>query len=349
MSVFFLNRQLRVCLVLVLCFVVVLTGMPSQASAQQLTQRGITLSDDTPGATASEILTFRYTSTTTIGSVMLEYCTSPIDGVPCVAPAGIDASSALLTQQVGEGGFTIFNTTSNQIILSRTPAAPAPILSSYTFNNIVNPQAPAGTFYARVYTFASPDATGPNTDFGGIAASTAVSVPVTGIVPPILFFCVGITITGIDCSTATGNFIDLGELSPATVSSGTSQMVAATNGQGGLAIVADGTTMTSGNNIIPQLATPTVSAPGNAQFGLNLRANSNPQSGQDPSGPGVASPAAAYDVANRYTFNPGDVVASSNSVTNYRKFTATYVVNVPPSQAAGVYASTITYICTASF
>lgn len=126
-------------------------------------------------------------------------------------------------------------------------------------------------------------------------------------------------------------------------------MIAATNADFGLAIAAYGTTMTSGNNIIPALTTPTVSAPGNAQFGLNLRNNSDPDIGEDPSGGGVAMPTAAYNIPNRYVFNSGDIVATSPAVTDTRKFTSSYIVNVSSSQPPGVYTATLTYICTATF
>jgi hypothetical protein len=32
-----------------------------------------------------------------------------------------------------------------------------------------------------------------------------------------------------------------------------------------------------------------------------------------------------------------------------RKYTATYIANVPNNQAAGIYVSTITYVCLANF
>jgi hypothetical protein len=342
-------RRFRLYLLIGLCFMLPFTWRTSNASAQELTHRGITLSDATPGATSTDMFSFTYTSTTSVGSVLFEFCTSPVDGVTCDSPVGLDATNAYMSLQTGEGGFSIFDTTTNQIYINRIPATTGQTPSTYTFNGIVNPSAPAGTYYARIYTFATIDGTGPHTDFGGMATSTTPNVQLTSIVPPILFFCVGVTITGTDCSTATGNLVDLGILNSSVVSSGTSQMVAATNAQFGLVIAADGTTMTSGTNIITSLSIPTVSAPGNSQFGFNLRANSDPNTGQDPNGPGVANPAPGYDIPNEYTFNPGDVVATSPAVTNYRKFTSSYVVNVPPNQSPGVYTATITYICTASF
>jgi len=167
-------------------------------------------------------------------------------------------------------------------------------------------------------------------------------------VPPILKFCVGLEL-GDDCTAANDSVIDLGDLNTSRVSHGSSQMIAATNAEFGLAIAVYGTTMTSGNNVIPALATPTVSAPGNAQFGLNLRDNSNPNTGLEPSGVGLTNPTATYDTPNRYAFSSGDVVATSPAATDTRKLTSSYIVNISSNQAPGIYTATMTYICTATF
>jgi hypothetical protein len=269
--------------------------------------------------------------------------------LPCDEPAGIDASAAVLAGQSGEGGFSILPPDSGRIILERaTAAAPGGGQSQYIFDNVVNPNGVRATFYVRITTHASTDGSGAPIDFGAVVSSTAQGVGLSTEVPPILNFCVGVSIPG-DCSTAEGNLIDLGDLSPKTTATGTSQMTVGTNAALGVTIGAYGTTMTSGNNTIPALVNPTVSAPGNAQFGLNLRANSSPAGGQEPSGIGVANPSPKYGVPNQFAFVSGDVVATSPDTTDIRKFTVSYIVNVPPSQVPGVYTATLTYICTASF
>jgi hypothetical protein len=260
----------------------------------------------------------------------------------------MDASTANLSDQTGETGYTIQSQTNNSIILTRIPVTPATgTPSTYTFDGIKNPTA-IDTFFVRITTYASQDATGGYTDFGGVANAITTGVAINGEVPPYLRFCVGLSITG-DCSTAEGNLIDLGTLSTTHVSTGSSQMLAATNAEQGLVIVVYGTTMTSGNNVITPLGNPTPSAPGNSQFGLNLRANSSPPIGGEPSGGGTAAPATRYNTPNRFAFVSGDTVAQSADVTDNRKFTVSYIVNVTPAQQPGVYTSTLTYICSATF
>jgi len=337
-----------------LALLLTLTGliglMPSQAKALELSSRSLAIDDPRPGATTRH--TFRFTNASTgtpLGSIVFEYCTNVIATRPCNAPAGVDASGAVLASQSGETGFSIFSANSNRIVLTRGVATP-PNASSvqYSFTGIVNPNGVPDTFYARISTYTSNDGTGFYTDFGAVVNSTTQRIQINGEVPPYLKFCVGLVITG-DCSSAEGNLVDLGDLTTAFVASGTSMMQASTNADFGLVIAAYGTTMTSGTNVIPALAAPTVSAPGNAQFGLNLRNNTNPNVGQDPGGGGIANPTPNYNIVDRFTFNSGDTIATSPVATDTRTFTVSYIANIAPSQAPGLYTATLTYICSASF
>jgi hypothetical protein len=342
-----ITRCGRGLLLFLIALLVVTPLFVQSVSAAQLSQRSLTLGATAAGATTTHEFAFTYASGTTIGSVAFTYCTSPLAQIVCDAPAGLDVSAATLQTQAGETGFVIQSQSANQIILSRAPST-ATLASVYKFASAVNPTGAPGSFYVRITTYASLDGTDPETDFGAVVSATTQGVSIRSEVPPILNFCVGQSIPG-DCSTADGNVVDLGVLRSSSASSSTSQLMAATNAEFGLAITANGTTMTSGNNIIPALNAPTQSAPGNAQFGLNLRANSVPPVGQNPSGAGIANPAAQYNIPNRFVFHPGDVIATSPDATDTRKFTVSYLANVSPSQPPGVYTATLTYICTASF
>ncbi len=321
------------------------------AHAAQISSRSLRIESVVPSATTRHSFTFSYdtsASVPAIGSIAFEYCTSPLDQIACVAPTGMDASGAILTDQTGETGFSILSAQSNKIILTRTPAQPpAANPSAYVFDTIVNPSTTA-TLFVRISTYTTADGTGPFTDFGAVANSTTRGVQLSTEEPPYLKFCVGLSL-GNDCTTANESVVDLGDLSTSRAASGSSQMIAATNAEFGLAITVYGTTMTSGNNVIQSLTSPTVSAPGNAQFGMNLRDNSDPNVGEEPSGAGIANPTTAYNIPNRYLFQSGNVVATSPDATDSRKFTSSYIVNISPVQPPGVYTATLTYICTATF
>lgn len=345
------NRWLRMWLVLAVFMLLVPFDIMASPHAQaaQLQQRSLTIGSATPSASTTHAFSFAYVTTATaVGSLVFEYCDSPLLDIPCTAPAGVNASGATLSDQQGERGYFLLTAQTNKIILTRAPAVlPRINPSRYTFSGVVNPSV-EGTFYVRITTYVSTDGSGAYTDFGSVAQSISSGQQLSTVVPPYLNFCVGLTITG-DCSTAAGYLIDLGTLSPTHASSGTSQMLAATNGNYGLIIGMYGTTMTSGNNIIAALARPTASAPGNNQFGVNLRANSDPAVGKEPAGGGIIAPTANYNTPNRYMFTPSDTIASSPAATDTKTLTASYLVNISPDQAPGVYTATLTYICTASF
>ncbi len=343
-----LTRLVQVaCCGMLVCtsLLVVLSG---HAQALPVQQRSLEVGSSASGAVTRHTFRFTYASTSAVGSIRFEYCDSPLIDVPCNSPPGVNVSGVTLVQQFGEVNFGVLATTNNSIILSRPATATGTIASTYVFDNAVNMTGSPGTFFARITTYPTFNATGAYTDYGSVATATTTQVAISTEVPPILIFCVAQTIPT-DCSSADGNIVDMGTLSTTVANRGTSQMIVGTNAVFGMIIRMLGTTMTSGNNAINPLTVQTPSAPGNSQFGVNLRANNNPVVGLDPSGAGVVQPTANYNTPNQFRFNSGDIVASTGYTTNNTKLTVSYIANVPPSQPAGVYTATLTYICTATF
>ena len=315
-----------------------------------LGSRSIQMSSNQASAVAEYKISFSTITPDNVGSIKIQFCANdPLVFNPCVAPGGFDASSTSLVSQSGLTGFGISNSsTANEIILTRTPAMATPTAVQYVFSNIINPNS-AGSLYARILTYDNSNASGNYTDYGGLALAILNPFTVEATVPPYLTFCNGVTIGNIDCANTQGDFLDLGELSPLSAKSGTSQMLVTTNAELGYNITVQGITMTSGINAIPALAISDISRPGTSQFGLNLRANNSPQIGNDPQGPGIAQPSANYNQPNLYRFVDGEQIVNSNGPDEPRLFTVSYIVNITPSQPAGVYASTITYICLGDF
>jgi hypothetical protein len=297
-----------------------------RVSALQLQNRSLRIGSPNASVATTHGFAFDYPTTGTVGSVSFEYCTSPLPTQPCVGPAGLDASGAVLQSQNGETGFSIVSATSNVIIIGRTPSASSLVSANYTFSGVINPSF-IGTFYARISTRVSNNGTGPKTNEGAVVSSTAQGIGISTEVPPIL----------------------LGELKKNTTATGTSQMMGGTNADFGYVISANGTTMTSGNNIIGAMGSSAPSQAGTAQFGINLRANTAPAVGANPNGSGIAAPTSAYNTPNQFKFVGGDVVASSPDVTDYVKLTVSYIVNIPSGQPPGFYSTTITYVCAATF
>jgi hypothetical protein len=321
----------------------------STAYGVQLPSRGIQLSSAAAGATDKYRLFFTIPQFETLGSVRLQFCAeSPLIGQPCSLPAGMDISGATLSSQTTGAGFSLGTVSGTDIILTRT-AAPSG-LGPFTFelSGIKNPSA-AGSYFGRIQTYPTIDGTNTSNDYGGLAFTISSVVNISAVVPPYLYFCAAIAVTGTDCTTATGDYIDFGDFTSTVASVAQSQMVAGTNADTGYFIAMNGNTLTSGNNIIPALTVPDVSRPGVSQFGMNLVANNDPQVGQAPGGNGHGQPSAGYNSANSYKFNSGDTVASVGAPDEARKYTASYLTNVAKGQAPGIYVTTLTYVATAAF
>lgn len=327
-----------------------LTAVPF-AWADGLPDRFVQIADSADSATTTHLIGFTITNTTQpLGSIELEFCSNtPIPNTACTTPAGLDLSGATLASHSGETGFTIDpSSTSSTFILTRTAAIPGAISpSQYRFDSILNPSS-AGSYYIRISTFSSTDASGSALEDGGVVFAIVPRLAVSAEVPPYLTFCTAVTISGLNCASATSYFIDFGEFSTTTTSKSSSQFVVATNAPGGFSVFIAGTTLTSGNNTIAALG-GAPSTPGTGQFGINLRANSAPAVGTDPAGPGTASPVANYNTPNSYRFTNGDTLVSSPITSDLKKFTVSYITNVAASQPSGVYNSTFTYICLANF
>lgn len=345
-------------IVLLLCFVMI---AHSQATVvYRFLDRSLYINNGTPGATTTYKVSFTYNNVDpgppqTIGSVELLFCTDPIprDPVyhPCVTPPGLDASNAVLSDQTGINDFTILSKTTNRIVLTRAPSAfSTNVPSSYTFDNIVNPNYSAKSYAIRLMNFASTDASGSFINLGSVMTQVNDAVFLETQVPPMLIFCLAGGVE-LDCAgTLGGNYTDMGDLKSDETLRATSQMAIGTNATGGYTVTVNGGTMAAGTSVIKALTTPTASAPGNNQFGINLVENSSPNMGSNPDGPSVnAAAAPGYDTPNLFKYVDGDVVASAPNVSLMRRFTMSYIVNVPPDIRAGVYTTTLTYICTGRF
>lgn len=97
----------------------------------------------------------------------------------------------------------------------------------------------------------------------------------------------------------------------------------------------------NGRTISP-MATAGTSSPGFEQFGINLVANTSPQSiGANPNqgqfGFGVAAP--NYNTPNNYRYVDGDTIASAPKSSGKTDFTMTYLVNVSGLTPGGTYST----------
>ena len=365
--------------------------IPATTHAAQITDRSLELrtSDDgltggsTPGGTVNHLFTFTLPTSSALGSIQFQYCTTPADvgAQTCVAPAGLDSMTSTLGSSTGVTGLSMVHGSANTFYLTRTPGGTvtpgANTIVTALIKDVKNPTETNETFFVRISSFASFDASGTPIDLGSVAASTANPIMLSGVMPESLVFCTGATVgldvatsTVPDCGTATPGTIQFDQLfSPTDTAVAASQMAASTNAGFGYAITVNGPTLTSGSNTITNMATAGVSIRGTSQFGLNLTTNT---AAVAPGFPGVsadASPianstnfkgqsATGYDTVDTFKFTTGDQVANSyagytpgvsTGATDAQIYTVSYIANVPGSQAAGTYSTTLTYVCTPTY
>lgn len=379
-----LGKQTRI---LSLCLLIAAaTILPVlQASAAEIQPRSLTLSGNThdgadvgtdfdgaslPSGLVDHLFTFTVPSGTNVGSIKFEYCT--IASGTCTAPTGLDVSGATLGANSGDvSGLTMSTKTANSAIVTRSAAA----VTTHTgttvrLDSVVNPST-LGTFFVRITTFSSIDATTGSTDVGTVTASTAQAIELTGTMPESLIFCTGETVTA-NCATTTPGTITFNQLfSPTSTTYALSQMAASTNAGQGYVITVNGATLTSGVNTITAMAAAAAPSVGTEQFGMNLKANLTTLDGDGGDTDFGAEITAAsdavdlkgqaltgYNTADVYKFVTGNAVANSaydgtgNTTlgpTNSQVYTSSYIVNVAGNTYAGTYTTTLTYICTPTF
>src|SRR3954466_152691 len=91
--------------------------------ADPLASRSIQISSAQPSVIATHTFELSPVTAGNLGSIVFEYCDSPVFAYPCNAPPGLDLTSAVLSSQTGNGGFSIDNGSSaaNKLVLTRSP------------------------------------------------------------------------------------------------------------------------------------------------------------------------------------------------------------------------------------
>lgn len=323
-----------------------------------------------PSGFVDHLFSFTVPSSTNVGSVKFEYCT--IASGTCTAPTGLDVTGATLGTNTGDiTGLAMGTKTANSAIVTRVAAAVTTNTGTVVrLNSVVNPSV-LGSFFVRITTYSSTDATTGATDAGTVTASTAQAIELSGTMPESLIFCTGGTVTA-NCSSSTAGTVSFNQLfSPTSSSYATSQMAASTNAGDGYAITVNGATLYSGTNFIPAMAAAAAPSVGVSQFGMNLKENLVTLDGDNgdidfgaeitaaSDGVGLKGQAVTgYNTSDVFKYVSGDTVANSGydgasnntlGPTNSQVYTASYMVNVAGNQYAGTYTTTLTYICTPTF
>ena len=373
-----------------------LPALSGSASAAQVQARDITMSSSAVGATNTTYeVGFNIATTGAVQGVVVDFCSNtPIIGDSCTAPTGFTVGTPTVTTSGGNntglsGSWTAAAGNSGRT-LSITNASGGSITAAtpiiFTLSTATNPTT-LGSFYARVFTFATSGAVttwlgttnGSSqagvVDSGGIALSTAAQITVTAKVQETLTFCV---YTQANCG-AGGTAVTLGDTNGVLSTAGafvdkTTKFDIATNAGGAspaATVRFKAPTLTAGSNTIATIgATGTASAPGTSQFGLcayratgtiltlvapynNGAADGGAACSGTTQSAGTGTPGGTNSALFAFDTTPaattfGDDLATINAGSSNTGRLA-FVGNVSPTQPAGIYTSTFTFVATAIY
>lgn len=228
----FIKRFVALNVAVLLIFTIAIpVFLPAMANAALVTERSITLSSSAPGTattgTAGEGLNgqkakhtvgFKVATTGNVGSILIQYCTSPVVAVACTTPTGFNAnnlpnaSTSLATTGFSAQNFSVDKTTTNPtgcngasgttrdncVLIKRVTTASEAANTAVTIayggtasDYITNPTTVNYSFYARITTY-SDTAFTTAVDNGSVAASTAQQITITARVAERLELSVGV-------------------------------------------------------------------------------------------------------------------------------------------------------------
>lgn len=152
-----------------------------------------------------------------------------------------------------------------------------------------------------------------------------------------------------------GSSINLGVLDSVDTKFGSAAFSVRTFPAQGYSVVIDGQAprSTSGYSI-SAMSSAAASQIGVEQYGVNLRQNTAPAIGADPSPYpngtfAFGAAATGYNTVNNFKYVAGDTVASSPKGTGRTDFTVSFIVNIAPNTPGGAYAGRIVLIAVPTF
>jgi hypothetical protein len=354
------------------------------ASAAQITDRKLTLTSSangnittgaalsgTNGAQTRHTFDFTLGTTGTVGSIELEYCTTPLPGTTCTAPTGLDVSTVSTVGGTSASGWSLGTLTANRLRITHTPGSMSGALN-FAFGTgsgggtdyIKNPTTDNTTFFVRITTFSDAAYT-TAVDQGTVANATADQIDITAKVQETLNFSVGSTYTAptASCVALTNANLPLGDPAEGVLDftqayDAHSYFRVSTNANGGTVVYYSGDTLKNGANTITAIGTTaTASAPGTQQFGLAVdSADANhsfaslaptaPYDGGDGTITNGGTAQFAFDTASVTT--PDQIAAATGTIT-CDTGSVRYLGNISTTTPPGIYTTTISYLAVPTY
>lgn len=159
--------------------------------------------------------------------------------------------------------------------------------------------------------------------------------------------------------------VDLGILSTGVAHTGTATFHVMNYTSYGYVVQVIGPPPTYGVEELTPLVTDTASAAGTEQFGINLRANTSPDTvGTDPvqvpnssfsygvAGDGITGTFGTtrpYTIPNQYRYVSGEIVASSPKTSGQTDYTISFMANIANTTPSGTYTGGMSIVATGTF
>lgn len=154
-------------------------------------------------------------------------------------------------------------------------------------------------------------------------------------------------------------YVGLGTLDITQTRTGTATFNVLAYNASGYVVRVNGTSLYNGFHYLNPLAVDTTSSAGTEQFGLNTVANSSPLLGAGPvqvpstdfsfgtAGDGVTN---AYAQANKFRFNNGEIIASSNRDSGETDYTLSFIANISAiTSTTARYSTELSLVATGTF
>lgn len=358
----------------------------SHANAEQLSDRKVTTSTSVASATGvTYTFQFDWGTTGNVGSMVIDFCTTPLINTTCTAPTGLSTASTAATGWTVTPAFT-----NSAVLLDRTAASEtAGATETITLTGMVNPSgAQVNTVFARILSYAaqtgagaadtdyvSATSVGTYIDFGTVASAINNQLTITARVQEVLQFCVGTTDAGSnnDCTDISGTSIDLGVLDSASINEsadGAGLAMVRTNAVSGVNISyfsqqetssgllkVAGQTCDAGQDVgsgsetdqcINSSSTEDALVSGQEQFGVSNDPVVNTTNGTTTN----LTRDAAYTTNGSYAWNKSttpDTIASSTTVVDDEMLLLVFGAAASATTPTGQYSVTATFVATPTF
>lgn len=350
--------------------------MPMLASADQLTERSITLSSSSASATGVNY-SVEFTPEQSAVAFVVDFCSNtPLIGEDCTAPTNFSLSAA----EAATAGFTSSVLDANTIQITGAVADTGNL--TVEIEGVDNPTV-SGLMYARIVTYSDADSAAlyesnnigqDSVDTGSVAVSINDSIGVSGAVLESITFCVSGVEIGENCADTEAPVLVLGEqvgdavaLSADEVSSGQIYTQISTNASSGAIIRLKSSAEGCGGlmragaptacDILPAMRDGV--AAGQARFGL--MAIPGADSGDNANGVFQVIGSSGYNdttYALNYTIGDASGVTSTygdpfldtaGEPANNKNVVLTFGASMNNSTPAGLYSADLSLIATGKF